>query len=141
VIRINVGLLVLHTVLAVLAAYHLGMGMLAVFAPRAAGRLAGSLYGIGIAENAQLRYAVRMLGLYALATGSLLVLATARPAAFREVIVVVAGLQAGRAACRMVLHRELTAAFELSPGRNAVSTAVLLAEAVVLILCLRYLPT
>jgi hypothetical protein len=141
VIRINYGLLVLQTVLAILALYHLGMGLLSVVSPRAAGKVAGSMYGIAVTENPQLRYAMRMLGLYALALGSLLLLATLNPSEFRVVIVVVAGLQLARAACRIILSRELTTAFDVSPGRNAISTVVLLAESVVLIVCLRYLPT
>jgi hypothetical protein len=140
VIRIDYGLLVLQAVLALLASYHLGIGLLSVFGPRAAGRLAGSAYGIAVSENPQLRYAMRMLGLYALALGSLLLLATWHPRDFRAVIVVVAALQAARAACRIVLRHELTTAFKVSPRRNAISTVVLLAESAILTLCLRSVP-
>jgi hypothetical protein len=124
--------LLLRAVLAVLAAYHLGIGLASVLSGRLTRRVAGALYGIGVEESAQMRYAVRMLGLYALALGALLVPAVLEPAAHRDVIVVVCGLQLARAACRVLLRRELTAAFHVSPRRNAFNAALLVAEAAVL---------
>lgn len=129
---IGVGLLALQAVLALLAAYHLIMGSLAVVAPRTAAGFARSLYGTVVAEDPRLRYAIRMLGLYALALGSLLALAAWRPGEHREVIVVAAALQTARALCRVVLHRELVSAFGVPPLRNAIAIAVLVAEAAVL---------
>lgn len=137
-IRINYGLLALQGVLALLALYHLGIGVLAVWSPRRAERIGGALYGLGFAGSPQLRYAIRMLGLYALALGAILSLATWQPKEYRGVIVVVIGLQLARAACRVFLRQELTMAFNISPRRNALNTSFLIAEALVLALCLPF---
>ena len=126
----------LRLVLGVLALYHLGIGLASVLSGRLTARVAEAMYGIRVDASPQVRYAVRMLGLYALALGALLVPAALSPAAHREIIVVVCGLQLARAACRVLLRRELTAAFRVSPRRNALNAALLVAEAAVLAVCL-----
>ena len=128
--------LLLRLVLGVLAAYHLGIGLASLVSARLTARIMGALYGIGVDESAQMRYAVRMLGLHALALGALLVPAALSPAEHRATVVVVCGLQLARAACRLLLRRELTAAFRVSPRRNALNAALLVAEAAVLAVCL-----
>lgn len=122
----------LRAVLAVLAGYHLLMGGLAATAPRVAARVAGSLYALQATETPQLRYGVRMLGLYALALGVLLALAARDPRAHLPVIVVVGGLQLARAVARLALRDEVHAAFGVPTRRNALNAGVLLAEVVVL---------
>jgi hypothetical protein len=125
-------LFALRGVLGLLVAYHVSIGLLAVFSPRMTARVSGPLYALEAAENPQLRYGVRMLGLYALAIGVLLALALWKPAEYTEVIVVVCGLQLARAACRVVLRHELSAAFNVPPRRNALNASLLVAEALVL---------
>lgn len=127
-------ILALRGVLGLLAAYHVGIGLLAVFSPRMTARVSGALYALEAAENPQLRYGVRMLGLYALAIGALLSLAVWKPADYTEVILVVCGLQLARAACRVLLRQELAAAFNVPPRRNALNASLLLAQAFVLAL-------
>jgi hypothetical protein len=127
-----IDLFALRGVLGLLAAYHLSIGLLAVFSPRLTARVSGALYALEAADNPQLRYGVRMLGLYALAIGVLLSLALWKPAEYTEVIVVVCGLQLARAACRVLLRHELSAAFNVPPRRNALHASLLLAEACVL---------
>ena len=122
----------LRAVLGLLAVYHLGMGALSALAPAHAGRLGSALYGVRAAETPQLRYGLRMLGLYALALGMLLAIAAVEPRAHRSVIAVAAALQAARAVARIVLRGELAAAFAVPAGRNALNAALLLAEAAVL---------
>lgn len=130
---------VLRAVLGILAAYHLTMGALCVFSPLAAARLGGILYALEAEETPQLRYGVRMLGLYALSIGALLVLATFDPRGQLAVILVVAGLQLARAATRLVLRRDLAAAFGIPARRNAIGAAALVAQAAALVACLPFL--
>lgn len=127
---------ILRTLLALLAVYHLGIGTLSVLWPRAAGRVSATLYGTDVPETPQLRYALRMLGLYALAIGSLLVLAAASPAQHRSVIIVAGALQLARAVCRVAFRTELTAAYGISPRRNYLNASLLVAEVFVLAVAL-----
>ena len=77
---------------------------------------------------------MRMLGLYALALGSLLALATWNPTGYRAVIVVAAGLQLASAACRILLRKELTTGFNIPARRNYLNASLLVAEACVLVM-------
>jgi|SRR5947208_3265413 len=131
---------ILRALLALLAGYHLAIGVVSVASLRVTARVVAALYGLSVAETPALRYAVRMLGLYALALGALLALAARAPGAHRDVIAVVAGLQLARAACRLLLRHELTAAFQLPMRRNAVHAALLVAEAAVLVACFPVTP-
>jgi len=127
--------LALRAVLALLAVYHLAIGVVSVSSLTLTARVTARLYGIAVGESPQLRYAVRMLGLYALALGALLALAAWRPSEHREVIAVVCALQLARAGCRVLFRDELTAAFRVPARRNAVGAALLVAEAAVLAVC------
>ena len=127
--------LVLRALLGVLACYHLGIGIVSVTSLRATARVTGKLYGLSLSESPALGYTVRMLGLYALALGVLLMLAARSPGTHRDLIAVVAGLQLARAACRVLLRRELANAFQLRAQRNAVNVVLLVAEAAVLVAC------
>lgn len=127
---------ILRAVLVMLAAYHLAIGMLSVTSLRVTARVTATLYGLSVAESAPLRYAVRMLGLYAIALGALLTFAARAPATHRDVIIVVAGLQLARALCRLVLQKELSAAFKLRLCRNVFNATLLVGEAALLLLCL-----
>jgi hypothetical protein len=131
---------ILRTVLVVLATYHLGIGVLSVASLRVTARVTARLYGLSVAESAPLRYAVRMLGLYALALGTLLSLAALAPATHRDVISVVAGLQLARAVCRLLLHNELATAFKLPLRRNVFNAVLLVGEAALLFVCLPVAP-
>lgn len=124
----------LRGVLALLAAYHLGIGLLSVSSLGATGRVAGALYGValGADPDPRFRHAVRMLGLYALALGTLLALAARDPLTHRDVIAVVAALQLARAAGRLLWRETLATAFGVPPRRNAVNAALLVAEAAAL---------
>jgi hypothetical protein len=131
-IPLDASVIILRVVLGLLAAYHLAMGWLAVLSPATAGRASAMLYRASVADAPELRYAVRMLGLYAVAIGSLLALATWSPSEYRAVIIVTAGLQLARAACRILLRRELAAGFDVPARRNYLSASLLVAEACVL---------
>ena len=130
--------LILRGVLALLCVYHVGIGIAAVVSPRLASRVAGALYSLQATETPQLRYGVRMLGLYALALGTLLAFAAWNPREHMEIIAVTAGLQLARAVSRLLLRRELADAFGIPAGRNALNATVLVAEAGALALCLVY---
>lgn len=130
--EIDYGGLGLRAVLGLLAAYHLAIGSIAVLSPRTAARVSSALYATEVADTAQLRYGLRMLGLYALAIGSLIALATWSPGEYRAVIVVAAGLQLARAACRVLLRQELAAGFNVPARRNYLNASLLVAEACVL---------
>jgi hypothetical protein len=124
---------VLRAVLAVLAAYHLGIGAASVASLPATSAVARALYGLSLGPpDPRLRHAVRMLGLYALALGVLLALAARDPRGHRDVIAVVAGLQLARAVCRLRYGGTLAADFGVPRGRNAFNAALLVAEAAAL---------
>lgn len=125
--------LALRGVLALLAVYHVGIGLLSVSSLEATTRVTRAAYGIELGESPQLAHAVRMLGLYALAVGTLLALAARDPRSHREVIIVVAALQLCRAAFRVGYRRVLSVEFRLSRARNAFNTALLVLESAVLL--------
>src|SRR4051812_16642359 len=100
--------LALRTILVVLAVYHVAIGAVSVFSFAFTARLTSIFYGLRVNRDPQLAYAVRMLGLYALALGTLLVVAASDPGAHRDVIAVVAGLQLLRGLARIVSARQLS---------------------------------
>jgi hypothetical protein len=129
-----VTLLLARIVLGVLAVYHLSIGVVSLASHRAATSVVVKLYGVSSLDSApQLRYATMMLGLQALAIGSLAAVAAWTPFAHRDVIAVLAALQAGRAVYRLVFRRLLREAFGIPVRRNALTAALLIAEAMVLI--------
>jgi hypothetical protein len=127
-------LLLARIVLVVLAVYHLSVGALSVFSHAAAERFVARLYAVkSLDGSTQLRYAVKMLGLQAIALGALAGVAAWNPAGHRDVIAVLAALQASRAACRLALRRSLRETFGIPETRNLLNTTLLLVEAVILI--------
>lgn len=127
-------MLLARIVLGVLAAYHVIIGMVSLLSYRGAARIVARLYGVASLDGSpQLRYAVKMLGLQALAIGALAAVAARDPADHRDVIAVLAALQAGRAFYRLANHQSLHDAFGIPAARNALNAAVLLAEAAILI--------
>jgi hypothetical protein len=131
-----IGPIILRAVLVILAGYHLGIGIISVTSLRLTARVTATLYGLAVVESPALRVAVRMLGLYALAIGTLLGLAALDPSSHREVIMVVAGLQLARAICRLFFGEELRVAFQLRIERNMINASLLVAEAVMLVVFL-----
>ena len=127
--------IVLRAVLATLAAYHLGIGALAVFSRHGLRRVTRAFYGADIEASEQMRQAVKMLGLYALAIGALLAVAAWEPAEHRAIIVVVAGLQLARAIVRLRDRSLLAGAFAIPARRNALNVGLLLGEVVALAIC------
>lgn len=127
------GEVVLRVLLGLLAAYHIGMGTASVFSPTYAARLAGTFYGVRLNPDPPTQYVIRMLGLLAVAIGSLLTVAMLGPAGNRATIVVVAALQASRAACRILFADRLHQSLGLSRSRNALNAALLVAQALALL--------
>lgn len=124
------GEMVLRGVLALLAAYHLSMGIVSVFFQRGAVGLARGLYGVRMEGSGErFDYALRMLGLYALAFGFLLARAAMDPAGHRSVIAAAILLQSVRAASRLASTGTLRAAFGVAPSRNRLSAAALVVQA------------
>jgi hypothetical protein len=127
---------VLRGVLALLAVYHLSMGLVSIFFQRGAAGLARGLYGIEMEDSGQrFSYALRMLGLYAFAFGFLLARAAMDPAGHRSVIVAAILLQSVRAASRLMSAGTLRVAFGVAPARNRLSAAALVAQAGLLVWC------
>jgi hypothetical protein len=127
------GEMVLRGVLALLAAYHLSMGITSVFFQRGAEGLARGLYGIEMEDSgARFAYALRMLGLYALTFGYLLARAAMDPAGHRSVIVAAILLQSVRAVSRLASAGTLRTAFGVAQARNRLSAAALVAQAALL---------
>jgi hypothetical protein len=123
----------LQVLLAGLAAYHLGIGVLAVLSYRRTAAAVRTLYAAALEEGAQLRYATRMLGLYALAFGFLLSAAAWEPAAHRHVVLAAALLLIARALMRLTLARAVVASFGVSARRNRAHACGLLLVAALLI--------
>lgn len=123
-------------VLWLLAVYHLGIGIASVASHRMTSRIVARLYAGSLGDSEQLRYAVRMLGFYALAIGSLVAVAATEPDAYRPIVAVVAALQAARAVSRLVSWRLLASAFAVTPARNALAASMLVAESLLLLAAL-----
>ncbi|MBW3654783.1 MAG: hypothetical protein KY444_01655 [Gemmatimonadetes bacterium] len=126
----STGEMVLRAVLALLAVYHLSMGVASVFFQRGAAGLARTLYGVEMeGSGARFEYALRMLGVYALAFGFLLTRAAMDPAGHRSVIAAAILLQSLRAASRLASAGTLRAAFGVAPARNRLNAAALAVQA------------
>ena len=125
-------IVLLRIVLVVLAIYHLVAGVASVFSFGGARWLA-RVYGANIEETPQLRYAVRMMGLYAFTVGAVLILAAIEPSKYQPLIYIVAGLQVARAVSRVYFRRELEANLGMPAPRNAIAVGLLVSEAVVLL--------
>ena len=123
-----------RAVLWLLAAYHIAIGVASVMSHGTTAHIVARLYAGSLGSGGQLRYAVRMLGFYALAIGALVAVAATDPGAHRPIVAVVAALQAARAVSRLVSWRLLTHAFAVSRARNALAASMLAAEALVLLL-------
>ena len=123
----------LRVLLAGLAAYHLAIGALAVLSYRGTAAAVRTLYAATVEGGAQLRYAIRMLGLYALGFGFLLSAAAWDPAAHRHVVLAAAFLLIARALIRLISARPFAASFGVSARRNRAHAGGLLLLAVLLI--------
>lgn len=127
--------IVLRAVLGILAIYHLGIGLLSILSPAWTARVSKGLYAISLEGTPQFRYALKMLGLYALTIGFLLVLAAWRPEEHREIIVAIILLQSMRALFRLFYNPMVTDAFSVPTSRNVLNASLLLAEVVALLAC------
>jgi hypothetical protein len=123
----------LPLLLGVLAAYHLGIGLVSVASGRWTAVVTQRLYGLHLAADPALRHATRMLGLYALALGTLLAAAAVAPREHRLVIAVLAGLQLARAVARVAGRRRLAETFGVQPRANAAGAGLLVLEAALLV--------
>ena len=121
-----------QAVLALLAAYHLGTGLLALMAPAGARRFARALYAADLRDNGQMDYVVAMIGAQAVAIGVLAAVATVDPVRNRAIVGGLALLQFLRAATRVARAGTLRDALGVPPRRNAIKIAVILAEVAVL---------
>ena len=123
-----------RAVLWLLAAYHVLIGVASIVCHRTTSRIFARLYAGSLGDGEQLRYAVRMLGFYALAIGALVAVAATDPGAHRPIVAVVAALQAARAISRLLSWRLLADAFAVSRARNTLAASMLAAESLVLLL-------
>ena len=125
-------MLAARAVLALLATYHLGTGLLALIAPARARGLVVALYAADLRDDAQMDYVVAMIGAQAVAIGVLAAVATADPARNRAIVGGLALLQLLRAATRVARSRTLRDALGVPPRRNAIMVVVLLLEVAIL---------
>jgi hypothetical protein len=119
-------------VLWLLAAYHIVMGAVALFAPQFAPMLVRSLYGASVTPNAHLRYMTSMIGALALAIGGLAAVAAQRPYDNRPIIAALLVLQLCRAFCRVRDRRVLADSFNVSGRANSVAIALLGIQSIIL---------
>lgn len=126
----------LHFVLGVLCAYHLGIGVFACLAPETTLQFASWFYDVHASTVApQVVYMLKALGMYALFTGGLVALSMTDAARFRHIIFMVAGLLLVRALVRVVFYDVLNEAFAVEWSRNLINVAMLVVQASVLIAC------
>lgn len=129
--------LVVRLVLWLLSAYHLVMGAVALFSPRAAPRVIRAVYGASLGESAQLLYLTSMIGALALVIGGLAAVAALSPDANHPIIASLVALQLARIFCRVRDRRYLAESFRVSARSNAAAIAVMSGESVILCLGLR----
>jgi hypothetical protein len=123
----------LRVLLAGIAAYHLAIGTVALLSERWTAVVVRRLYGAALDGSPQFRYAVRMLGIYALAFGFLLSIAARDPQAHRPIVLAAAFLLGARALTRMVLAKSIAAGFGVSARRNRAHACGLLLVAIALV--------
>lgn len=128
--------MLVRIVLWTLAAYHVLMGALALFAPMVATNIVRSLYGAALADSAPLRFATSMIGALALAIGGLAAVAALSPGENRPVIAALLVLQLCRISCRLRDRTLLAESFRVSTRSNMAAIALLGVESVILGLAL-----
>jgi len=120
----------LRAVLAILCAYHLGIGLATTISARATVAFGTRFYGLTVEEvTPTFLVMLKALGMYAVFTGILLALATWRPLRHRAVIGAAILLLTMRAFTRLTFHGALEDAFGLTRGHNLFNVALLLLQA------------
>lgn len=127
----------LQLILGILALYHLAIGLVSTVSLSWTAKVSKGLYAITLRESPQFRYAVKMLGLYALTIGGLLSYATLYPRESRPIILAIIFLQSARAVSRLAFNGLVTEAFGISTGRNLFNAGLLVAEVLWLVLSYR----
>jgi hypothetical protein len=126
--------LVLKSVLIVLAVYHIGIGLCSTLAAGATVSFAASFYGLDLNASApQFAYMLKAMGMYALFTGGLVVVALTDPKRHRALIVAVAVLLFMRATTRLLFFDVLDQAFALTWGQNLVNVTLLVGKGALLL--------
>ncbi|MBC7543853.1 MAG: hypothetical protein H7338_14105 [Candidatus Sericytochromatia bacterium] len=123
----------LQLILAGLALYHLGIGVVAALSGKVTAKAVRGLYGLHLVDSPAFRYATKMLGLYGLTLGGLLANAALNPPAHRDVIVAIIGLQSLRAGFRLMHRRLLAEACAVTARDNLMGVSLLLIEIVLLV--------
>lgn len=131
---------VLRVVLAILCAYHLGIGLVSCLWSEGAIRFSAFFYGTEVEGGPAFVYMLKALGMYAIFTGILLGFALADPERFRPVIFAAALLLAMRAATRLIFFDTLHAAFGVTAGRNLLNVGLLALQAALLVFGARPAP-
>lgn len=125
--------ILLRLVLAVTCAYHLGVGVAAWVAPQATIQFGQAFYGVEVTLVPQIAYMLKAMGMYALFTGGLLVLATWNPVRFRHVAIAAVALLLMRATTRVVSFDLLHEAFGVTWGRNLTNVVILTVQSGVIL--------
>lgn len=121
---------VLYTVLGITCLYHLGIGVVSCLSPETTLQVGAYFYGVHAdGLSPQFVYMLKALGMYALFTGALLVLALREPERFRWIILACVGLLVMRATSRVLFFDALHDAFGISWGRNLINVVVLMSQA------------
>ncbi|MGI8546171.1 MAG: hypothetical protein ACR2M1_02380 [Gemmatimonadaceae bacterium] len=125
--------LYLRVLLGALAAYHLGIGVASVTSYGSTAALSHHIYGLGLGDDPQFRYSIKMLGLYALVFGGLIMAAAWHPYDNRATIIALISLQLLRALFRVRFANHISTGFGVTLRRNAMHATLLLAEVAALI--------
>ncbi|MCA8922899.1 MAG: hypothetical protein KDD82_13880 [Planctomycetes bacterium] len=120
---------VLKLSLAVLAAYHLGVGVMTVVFPEASVAFGKRAYGLEVEFTPQYLYMLKALGMYALFTGTLCAVALRDPLRHRSIVLAAVLLLAMRATTRLVFFDVAHDAFGVTWGRNLLNVGIMTLQA------------
>jgi len=126
---VNHRLLVLKLSLAILAAYHLGVGLMTVIAPEFSASFGKAAYGLEVEVSAQYLYMLKALGMYALFTGTLCAVALRDPLKHRQIVLAAVLLLSMRAVTRVVFFDVAHEAFGVSWARNLSNVGIMTLQA------------
>lgn len=125
---------VLYAVLGLTCLYHLGIGVVSCLSPETTAQVGAYFYGVHAdALSPQFVYMLKALGMYALFTGALLLLALRDPQRYRAVVIACAALLGMRALSRLVFFDALHDAFEVPWTRNLFNIGILTTQACLLL--------
>lgn len=126
----------LQIVLGLIAAYHVLMGLGAMFSDQVAARLAWSVFGLRLEMTPQSSYLVKIIGIYAAVFGAVVGVIATEPARYTPLLMVIVALYVLRIGAKIAYRKTYVEVFQASETR-VWTDAAMLAVFGVLVLLLR----